>query len=798
MRHIFIFCLLLLLCGCAATAPTPIKVVIDPAVSTDYLRDVKPILDKRCVCCHSCYNSPCQLKLSSFEGVDRGGSKIPVYDGSRLRAQDPTRLFIDAKSTEEWRNKGFFSVTKNTAQADNNDSIMIHLLAHKMKNPLSIGDYFPEASDLSCSENSIEVGEYLEKHPNGGMPFGFPALTDKEFQTVAQWLQTGAKGPTGAEQAKLNSPSAAAYAEIKKWELFLNNQDPKHSVTARYLYEHLFLAHINFNNNPEEFFELVRSTTPPGETPYVIDTIRPYDDPGVETFYYRFSKVHSTIVHKTHMVFKFNDQTMARFKELFIAPQWDEKPHKISFDPKLSANPFVAYMQIPPRSRYQFLLDNAHYILMTFIRGPVCKGQIALNVIHDHFWVMFMDPASDLSVIYPGFLRQYTDELAMPIEKGSDISVWKSFSNEYNKKAVNFLRKRDQFYKIIYPHGLGYDSIWPGDKATDAPLLTVYRHFDSASVHKGALGDLPRTMWVIDYPILERIYYSLVAGFDVFGNVGHQANIRRYMNNLRINGESNFINLMPQESRLDFVADWYKGLNKKTFADVEIFKIPTNISYFSDNYKKEFIEHLIHQRINPVTGITFDPLNYKINGETQATPPLPETYKTPSDYVQALQALNTSGANFVTHITDHYANLGYLRIKIPNKKDIVFSIVVNRWHDNVAFMFDESSRLKPNKDKADFIPGFVGSFPNIFIEVDLADVPEFFKLLQNFERTDEKMAQLNKYLVNRANSEFWQSFDWMQKRFYEDDPMQAGLFDLNRYLPKAVPQAKDLEKAAQN
>ena len=65
---------------------------------------------------------------------------------------------------------------------------------------------------------------------------------------------------------------------------------------------------------------------------------------------------------------------------------------------KSSANPFVAFEQIPPRSRYQFLLDNAHYILMTFIHGPVCKGQIALNVIDDHFWVMFMDPDHDLSV----------------------------------------------------------------------------------------------------------------------------------------------------------------------------------------------------------------------------------------------------------------------------------------------------------------------------------------------------------------------------------------------------------------
>jgi hypothetical protein len=90
----------------------------------------------------------------------------------------------------------------------------------------------------------------------------------------------------------------------------------------------------------------------------------------------------------------------------------------------MSANPFEAFYQIPAKSRYQFLLDNAHYTVMTFIRGPVCRGQMALNVIHDHFWLMFQDPKYDLSVQYPGFLLMQKDNLSMPIETSSkDIFV---------------------------------------------------------------------------------------------------------------------------------------------------------------------------------------------------------------------------------------------------------------------------------------------------------------------------------------------------------------------------------------
>ena len=78
---------------------------------------------------------------------------------------------------------------------------MIQLLAHKMKNPKSDGDYKPEADDLTCSEDGRELAGYLEKHPNRGMPFGFPPLKQEEFEIIAGWLVQGAKGPTAAQQA---------------------------------------------------------------------------------------------------------------------------------------------------------------------------------------------------------------------------------------------------------------------------------------------------------------------------------------------------------------------------------------------------------------------------------------------------------------------------------------------------------------------------------------------------------------------------------------------------------------------
>ena len=348
LLNIFLLCFLALLGGCMRKPLPPVPVLI-PQHTIDYLAEVKPILDKRCVVCHSCYNSPCQLKLSSYDGLERGATKKAVYDSGRLETMDPTRLFIDAVGREQWDKKGFFSVTESSSEGQLNDSIMLQLLSHKMKNPVSHGEYKPEADDLTCSESTSELSSYLYKHPNRGMPFGFPPLKQDEFNLIAGWLAQGAQGPVGAEKDALESISPADLPSIRKWEEFLNQEDAKHVMTARYLYEHLFLAHIHFSSDSKNFYELVRSRTAPDDPVDVIATVRPYDDPGGD-FYYRFRRIHSTIVYKTHMVFTLDDQAYRRYNELFIEPSWQTEPKIMGYGKKESADPFFTFEQIDRKS----------------------------------------------------------------------------------------------------------------------------------------------------------------------------------------------------------------------------------------------------------------------------------------------------------------------------------------------------------------------------------------------------------------------------------------------------------------
>src|SRR6187401_2037859 len=70
--------------------------VASASARTDWEK-VEGVLDRRCVVCHACYDAPCQLKLTSYEGVTRGASKASVY-APHLANAPLTRLFVDAQT----------------------------------------------------------------------------------------------------------------------------------------------------------------------------------------------------------------------------------------------------------------------------------------------------------------------------------------------------------------------------------------------------------------------------------------------------------------------------------------------------------------------------------------------------------------------------------------------------------------------------------------------------------------------------------------------------------------------------
>ena len=782
-------CSLLLLVGLAlsgcATGPGVTGpgrgAVSSTAAEIDYLTEVQPILSRRCVACHSGYSAPCQIDLGSFAGLERGGSPRTVLDRRRLAAIEPARLMVDARTTAEWRKKGFVPIIGAEAEAGPEEAILGRLLSYRPPGSAAYGKEPPVADRNACPFGAGEMEAFLAAHPDHRMPLGLPPVTAEEHRVIVAWLTSGARGPDPEEIVRLTATAARDLSSVGNWEDFLNRQDPKHVMTSRYIYEHIFATQITFDSGTGAFYELVRSRTPPGEPVVPVPTVLPYDDPG-GLFYYRFRRVYAASAAGGRVVFNLGGEQLKRVHDLFIRPDWLMPPHRVGYAPRFAANPFATFEQIPPEARYRFLLDNALPILQSCFEGPAVAAA-ALDVLDDQFWVMFLSPEYDLSVRLPGFLIN-NEGLLGPQRTASPVgeTAPPDAVRQLRRETVQFARKRSQLDDILFRYqGWGYEHIWRGNRGEDAPLLTVLRHAATASVHKGGLGDLPKTVWVLDYPLFERICTTMVTGYSAYGAAEQRLAARVRLDGLRQEAETRFLDFLPQDQRRNSLQYWYGGMDLQEL-DASPSSLPARIQFATDDAKREFVEYLVHHHFLVETGIDFDG-NYLEDGE-QYPGLLPE-YRDIDDLLQGLRAAAAPGPSSFTAGDDRQDSLAYIRITGAERGDAVVSLVLHRWHDDVTVL-RPGQRLNPTRNRVGFFAGFIGSTPNHFYTVEIAEFPAFLEILRSSQASPEVGDRLAKYRVDGGEERFWEIYDWFQQRFAEDGGGRAGVIDLGSYARPTI------------
>nr|WP_068826071.1 fatty acid cis/trans isomerase [Pseudomonas sp. BMS12] len=732
-----------------------------------YSRDIQPILTEKCVACHACYDSPCQLNLGSGEGVLRGASKLPVYNGTRTKAQPTTRLFLDAHSESAWRSKGFASVLD---ARDGQAALLARMLELARSKPLAANAKLPDELDISISrENQCplpdEFSAYAKKHAHAGMPFAVAGLSDEQYATLQQWLQQGAPVDEQALQ-----PRAVELEQIAQWERMFNAPGARQGLVSRWLYEHLFLAHLYFEGGEAgHFFQLVRSRTPSGQPIDMIATRRPNDDPGSE-FYYRLWPIQGVIVHKTHITYPLSAKKLDRVQALFFASDWslDAVP---GYGAQRRANPFETFAAIPAQARYQFMLDNAEYFVRTFIRGPVCRGQIATDVIRDNFWALFQAPEHDLYITDAEYRERATPLLAMPgqfDEIGDLLGLWRSYRDKRNEYED---LRRETYADAPAP---GWSQLWAGN---DNALLSIFRHHDSAMVRKGLIGEVPQTLWLMDYPLLERTYYQLVVNFDVFGNVSHQAQTRLYFDLIRNGAELNFLRLLPPESRQAYLDDWYQNSGKlKMWLDYTAVDhdTPSALGLPEEGAKGAFAKVLL-QRYGTLNARP-DPIN-RCRTAVCHRPGLSAELE---DAEQALSRLTSRPAGGLK-VIDQLPEATLLRVELVDGRREVYSLLRNRAHSNVAFMSGESLRYQPELDTLTVYPGVLSSYPNFMFSLPASEVPEFVGALEAVRDQAAFEQLVLRWGIRRSHPEFWRYFHDLSAYIRETEPNEAGVLDMNRY-----------------
>ena len=764
--------------------PQPADIDLSSVLLTpiNYEKQVKPILEKRCIVCHGCYDAPCQLKLSSIEGLQRGASETRIYEPRRIDSIPPSRLFVDAKNTKEWRARDFYPVINEGDQSvENNlrDSVLYHLLKLKKDNPQPKTEKLPDDFTLSLNRKQTcpslkSLGKYKAKNPMWGMPYAMPNLQDSEYQTLVSWIAQGSDAPA------ILKPSALREKEINKWELFFNKNSNKQKLVSRYLYEHLFHAHIHFSGSPDrEFYRLVRSTTPTGEPVNEIATLRPHDNPGVESFSYRLIRYTPSIVTKNHIVYEFSDKRMQRYSELFLDPEYQvDKPP--SYAPQSTSNPFKVFAAIPAVSRYRFMLDDAHFFIEGFIKGPVCRGQLALNVIEDQFWVVFFNPDKPIITNNSEFIEKMASDLELPDDFNSKLDLFRIWT-DYWKKQRRYMEVKQAWFKKMGTHKLDHamDFLWDGDNGNPNAALTVFRHFDSGSVSYGLVGSEPETTWVIDFPLLERIHYLLVADFNIYGNVSHRLGTRIYMDFLRMEGEDSFLAFLPVDRRKEIRDKWYIGQRSKI---EKLFSAPQDWlkTESVSNYKTKHPQKELYQRIKArlASAIGFSKsMNHCGSMDCTVLPS--------EEVVERADQAMSEIAKLQGRQLHAFPDVAFVRVTTDNpSNDLTYSLIRNKAYKNVtSFLADERERDRADieKDTMTVVKWLEGSYPNFFFTVALEDIDEFSKICASIRNKQDYEQFVDRYGVRRTNPLFWEVSDWFQDKYKYNKPILSGLFDLNRY-----------------
>jgi len=763
---------LTILAGCATILRNPFDEAFGPTDPTrfdritaskspatpSFRKDVLPILESRCVVCHACYDAPCQLKLSSLEGVTRGASPEIVYDQSRLKEAAPSRLYIDAEKTSEWRSKGFHPVLnerRNDPDANLNLSPLYRILAQKVAHPLPATPVLSDDFDFSLNREQQcpapeEFDRYEKKQPLAGMPYGLPGLSPAEHATLRQWIADGAPGETPPP------PPKSLLAEVAKWEAFFNGSSAKEQLVARYIYEHLFLGHIYFGPGTEQqWFRLVRSSTPPGQPIRMLASRRPVNDPGPGKFYYRLMQDPETVVAKTHMPYRLDNARMKRWRELFLGP--DIVVNEL---PPYGISPFEAYKDIPVNRRYQFMLDEAGYFVDGFIKGPVCRGQVALNVINDRFWVFFADPSTH-DAETDAFIAGAAGTLRLPTESGSStpVTAWSTYRDLERK----YLDAQAQYLSSRFAaRGPTTSIIWDGGQRNPNAALTIFRHFDSASVVQGLVGTPPKTAWILTYALFERIHYLLVAEYDVYGNVGHQLNARLYMDFMRMEGETNILMLLPKASRLPTLDSWYREdsdqIREKFFESEARSGIETAIPFRTGNHVGELYD-LLRQRVSPASTTEYDLATVKDLNLRES--------------LQKLAALRGRGVSLLPETT-------FLQVDLPGGGVQDFTILRDSAHSSISNLFTERRARRPDQDALTVVPGMLGAYPNAFYRLKQSEIPELASAISALREEKDYTRLADRFAVRRTASGIWAHLDALHERTKKRTPIELGRYDLNR------------------
>jgi hypothetical protein len=150
------------------------------------------------------------------------------------------------------------------------------------------------------------------------------------------------------------------------------------------------------------------------------------------------------------------------------------------------------------------------------------------------------------------------------------------------------------------------------------------------------------------------------------------------------------------------------------------------------------------------------------------------------DAEQALSRLTSRPAAGLK-VIDQLPEATMLRVETASGKRVVYSMLRNRAHSNVAFLLGEAYRYQPGLDTVTIYPGVLSSYPNFMFNIPAQDVPEFVAEMERAKDAKRFEKIVDRWGVRRSHPLFWQYFHDLSQYIRETTPVEEGVLDMNRY-----------------
>ncbi len=111
----------------------------------------------------------------------------------------------------------------------------------------------------------------------------------------------------------------------------------------------------------------------------------------------------------------------------------------------------------------------------------------------------------------------------------------------------------------------------------------------------------------------------------------------------------------------------------------------------------------------------------------------------------------------------------------------IYSLLRNKSHLNVSFIFGEEGRRVPEEDTTSLVDGIVGSYPNFIFKVNIGDFNLYATELRKVKSKQSMTRFVDKFGIRRTDERIWKTIDDIHAykwNFLND----AGLLDFSRYL----------------